>query len=91
MLWKGDSETGEPEKVDTEEIVEAEPSAAESSDDAEPPAAAETDEEKVGESRYARKSRHLPRIEEDGEATSTGTGLRDAIIGSHHKRGGGSA
>jgi hypothetical protein len=47
------------------------------------------DDEEYGESRYARKSRHLPRIEDDHG--SPAVGLRDAILGAHNKRKGGSA
>jgi hypothetical protein len=53
-------------------------------------AASDEESEEYGESRYARKSRHLPSIEADHGSPSTGSGLRNAIIGAQGKRGDGS-
>jgi hypothetical protein len=42
----------------------------------------------LGESRYARKGRRLPRIEDgDGNAQASGSGLRNAIISGNKRRG----
>jgi hypothetical protein len=89
MLWTEGERREFPE--DTEEITPADETAEIESSDESEDERDDADDTEYGESRYTRKSRHLPRIEDEGDASSVGTGLRDAIIGSNNKRGGGSA
>ena len=89
MLWSDD----EGPDGETEVIEELAETAEESTAEPETESSSESDEEdpedeSFGESRYARKSRHLPHLE-DGADTQSGSGLRDAIIGVT-KRGGSS-
>ena len=77
----GEDET--PESVETPGSDAAEASETDAAEESEDP-------EEYGESRYARKSRHLPSIEADHGSPSTGSGLRNAIIGAPGKRGDGS-
>jgi hypothetical protein len=87
MLWA--EEEAEVDK-DTEVIEEladvAEDSSSEDTeaDEKDP----DSNDDGFGESRYARKSRHLPHLE-DGPESQSGSGLRNAIIGVT-KRGGSS-
>ncbi|MEA2002506.1 MAG: hypothetical protein U9N84_11590 [Actinomycetota bacterium] len=102
MLWHGEPgdeeapmDTEVIEEADDAPVVDAELSAdddvSEQDDEDAEPKTEPGDGSKYGESRYARKSSHLPRIESDSDSPSTGAGLRNAIIGVHNKRGGGSA
>ena len=73
MSWSDEAKADEDREV--EEIIEND------DETVAPTEAATNTEDDYGESRYARKSRSLPRIE-DGEkdSKSSGSGLRNAII-----------
>jgi hypothetical protein len=90
MLWTSDG-NGTPEDTEVIEEIEVTPIVEAEVAQEEPEAPKQSKEgtgDDVGESRYARKSRHLPRIGDEDGSSSTGSGLRNAII--QPKRGDGS-
>ena len=105
-MTHSDEDTEIIEEVDEDIVAEVDeevvqpiddtPPDSEQASDAGDPSAAEADEhpagedEEYGESRYSRKSRHLPTLEADHAPPSTGSGLRSAIIRVPNKRGDGS-